>query len=99
MGRSKLHYIKHTGTRKDSQGHKNMTACEQAKVKRCKLDTENEGFRFGVFLNVFINPAITSLEYTVIILLFILKLSDRFHNVTFFGSCIIHILNTGCAKI
>jgi len=22
-----------------------------------------------------------------------------FHNVTFFGSCIIHILHTGCAKI
>jgi hypothetical protein len=22
-----------------------------------------------------------------------------FHNATFFGSCIIHILNTGCAKI
>ena len=22
-----------------------------------------------------------------------------FHNTTFFGSCIIHILNTGCAKI
>ena len=22
-----------------------------------------------------------------------------FHNDTFFGSCIIHILNTGCAKI
>jgi len=22
-----------------------------------------------------------------------------FHNATFFGSCIIHILHTGCAKI
>jgi len=22
-----------------------------------------------------------------------------FHNATFFGSCIIHILNTGCTKI
>jgi hypothetical protein len=22
-----------------------------------------------------------------------------FHNVTFFGSCIIHILHTGCVKI
>ena len=22
-----------------------------------------------------------------------------FHNATFFGSCIIYILNTGCAKI
>jgi hypothetical protein len=22
-----------------------------------------------------------------------------FHNATLFGSCIIHILNTGCAKI
>jgi hypothetical protein len=34
---------------------------------------------FGLgFFNVFINPVITSLEYAVFILLFILKLSDRF---------------------
>jgi len=25
--------------------------------------------------------------------------SRLFHNATFFGSCIIHILNAGCAKI
>jgi hypothetical protein len=25
--------------------------------------------------------------------------SHVFHNATLFGSCIIHILNTGCAKI
>jgi len=78
MGRSKLHYIKHTDTRKDNHGHNNMTASEQTEVRHRKLDTGNEDFRFGFFLNVFINHAITSLEYTVFILLFILKLSDRF---------------------
>jgi hypothetical protein len=25
--------------------------------------------------------------------------AELFHNATFFGSCIIHILHTGCAKI
>jgi len=49
MGRSKLHYIKHTDTRKDNHGHNNMTASEQTEVKRRTLDTENEGFRFGFF--------------------------------------------------
>ena len=33
-----------------------------------------------------------------ILLFFLLKLS-LFHNANLFGSCIIHILYTGCAKI
>jgi len=41
MDGSKLRYIKHTDTRKDSNGHSNMTAREQTQVKRRKLDTEN----------------------------------------------------------
>jgi len=41
MGRSKLHYIKHTDTRKESNGHSNMAASEQTEVKGRKLDTEN----------------------------------------------------------
>ena len=32
-------------------------------------------------------------------LLFFTSKCRLFHNATFFGSCIIHILNTGCAKI
>jgi len=32
-------------------------------------------------------------------LLFFFSKCRLFHNATFFGSCIIHILNTGCAKI
>jgi hypothetical protein len=31
--------------------------------------------------------------------LFLSSKCRLFHNVTFFGSCIIHILHTGCAKI
>jgi hypothetical protein len=50
MGRSKLHYIKHADTRKDSHGHNIMMATEQTEIERRKLDAENEGFRFGVIL-------------------------------------------------
>jgi hypothetical protein len=50
MGRSKLHYIKHTDTRKDSQGQNIVMAAEQTEIESRKLDTENEGFRFGVVL-------------------------------------------------
>jgi hypothetical protein len=33
------------------------------------------------------------------ILLFALESVVYFNNATFFGSCIIHILHTGCAKV
>jgi len=35
----------------------------------------------------------------VYILLFFFKMEFLFHNSNVFGSCIIHILYTGCAKI
>jgi hypothetical protein len=69
----------HRDTRNDSKGYNIMTATEQTELKRHKLDTEHMAFvSVFFFQNTFINSALISLEYTLIILPFILKISDRF---------------------
>jgi hypothetical protein len=51
---------------------------------------------FYIFFSTNISTSILNMLHT---LCFSLQKARLFHNATFFGSCIIYILHTGCAKI
>ena len=53
-------------------------------------------FTFYIFIQQIYVPNILNVVYT---LLFFSSKCSLFHNSNVFGSCIIHILYTGCAKI
>ena len=55
--------------------------------RSCILYIYSTNIRTEYFKHAAHSPFFSSLKFRL------------FHNATFFGSCIIHILNTGCAKI